>query len=846
MSRVPLSPVARPVNTFAPETVQRPAEGNKWIDLAASLSRLEPSLHAIEERRHVRHVEGEQRRADEAIAKHQLRNMEQFRGAVKRGEIEQSTSPWFRVAIEKNLALIEADDTFRDVERQFETSPARHTDGDTAASEFFDTQTAGLLQNRSKFELAALAPAIVQARSSFLNRHHTLRSGERVVEHKNALHLRLSQALANGTPADEVNGIVQEAGLTLHWPEVNKIAKDAVLSHAYVTRDADFAEKTLGAITTPGGNLAQTADTKLDIQQLRDRIDDEAYQEEVQAERRRNAQLDRDSRSLVGVLTMKMDEARKQGADPRSVALTMADAVQDPELREAALSRVLVLENQRNALRGMSADEMTDADRERLSEIDRQLLALSPTDPDYTTKARTLKDILFTIRGGEGVLDKHEQRERVLTNHAEQNRRADPFFINELWTRLKAGKLTADYIIQHADRFAHPGDEAEWIARMHQNEGGSANTGAPTAAELDKRAVSEIGSRIAIAAKVRGEEIGQDTDTADSVAFAENRFHEGMEAWHLANPSATPIEEAKARKEMIDTIVAEQHGLSVDEWRKHSFAGRTVEQLLAATPVATPPAPKDQPEPIIAMGQQLDPVLKAVDQADLKKLDDLRDTVRVPLGQKLPEKLYEPGERFDVKPDENIWFTDTTVHQSTSTFDTFSQLRRFRQHYAEYRADEHPAAMTEIQLRTALVAQRRTLAAEMPGVVKEFESHMAKIKQAEGLGISPPFSTFRRATELADKMQFFSHLSREVGLDAKDLVDDAKSQHPRYPRDAWRSFPLFTNNIHLQQSRRLVAAQLIDAGLLDEKEYATFNATQQFLTESRRLLASEDVELDRR
>jgi hypothetical protein len=285
MSRIPLRPVASPVDTFARPEVRASSGGSKAYQISQALSNLNPALSGL-----LRDYQTEANQ--EAVADAQRVRMEkkiesqaQLKDAVSKGLIKPSDNPWWMHAMRVDVSAVEAKNAIASAQMWYDSDEAtavRDADDIEPLKDELNARFGELLKGRSAAELEAMMPQFQQASERMVGEHLNYRTAARKVDRQftteanartTAAKLQpemLEDDGAMGAIAEELTNQLVEATRTMPEGEAAKLIAGGVLDNAELMAD-DRALGLLDKIQVGGKTLSQVFGK--DVQQTKDRIE---------------------------------------------------------------------------------------------------------------------------------------------------------------------------------------------------------------------------------------------------------------------------------------------------------------------------------------------------------------------------------------------------------------------------------------------------------------------------------------------------------------------------------------------------------------------------------------------
>lgn len=280
MAKISLNPVANPVDTFAPAEIRGKSSGNALMQMARSLSALEPKLERIAGQ----YDEAERnRQLAEAVKfqqERQLRNMDEFKSAVDRGEIDEAENPWMMVAVKQLVAKRQLRSHAAQVESELLSDPAyRETDDFDSLQTELQSRIASPFADIDAFTLRSVTPDIERFVDGYMTRHKSRRLTEREYEAQDAFVSQLRQefsgpaaalqalpaaldgdgdpevqALARGT-VGRVQSFLDGYGRVASTPKVRSVALASIEDAAVNAKSPELAKVLLNRLTVGGESL---------------------------------------------------------------------------------------------------------------------------------------------------------------------------------------------------------------------------------------------------------------------------------------------------------------------------------------------------------------------------------------------------------------------------------------------------------------------------------------------------------------------------------------------------------------------------------------------------------------
>lgn len=191
----PITPEAQPVNTFVQPAVRKAGNGS-WLDLARSLSSVEPKLGALFQEQAQGYQNSEQIRAEADFAKN--KNIDDFNAAVKSGQISETQNPWYVRRTRQLQGIDLANQARANAFNAWQQNAAvKNSDDPAVAQQFFQQQLGGVTQGMDTYSAAAAQPVIAQSMNWLMQTHEAYREQQRPVEQQDAFNRNVADIMTS-------------------------------------------------------------------------------------------------------------------------------------------------------------------------------------------------------------------------------------------------------------------------------------------------------------------------------------------------------------------------------------------------------------------------------------------------------------------------------------------------------------------------------------------------------------------------------------------------------------------------------------------------------------------------
>jgi hypothetical protein len=414
LSRIPLRPVASPVDTFAPSEVRRGDGGAAGLaQLADALGSFNPALQGFSETyTYAQRAEAETE-ARALQAQRQYKSLTDLKGAVDRGEIKEDDNPWKMVFLKQLVGRNEVRLAAQSIEQEYESSPIRYKDNPAEVEAFVQERLATLAQGRDNWELASVSAAADEFRNEFVAGHIKRRAHERDLETQVGFTRQVSQDAAeaiaminDGASPDAVIARTQQAvnaaGMVVHPEKLRAWATQSVIQAAVAARDPDSVTQLMQSIKVGDKTLAETMPVGA-MEQL---------QEEIQQKRVRDIQVE----------ALLEDQAQKQQTKNGLAAFDSYVRSERAAGREPSLTEMNLVIDQmdvspeiRQKLKAMGNDMSREAVSLELSRFMGLVSSGTATEADRTNFLRfnlahlaNGRDAVFTAKQLEAAIETDE------------------------------------------------------------------------------------------------------------------------------------------------------------------------------------------------------------------------------------------------------------------------------------------------------------------------------------------------------------------------------------------------------------------------------------------------------
>ena len=328
MSRMQLTPVASPVNTFVNPGVRAPSSSaSQLAELADALGGFNRNLGALSDRLAADSRQAELQRAQATIAKLQIKNQADFKAAVDRGEIERADNPWFAKFADQLVGREEARSMARKIQQDIETNPElRFAESDQIA-QYIDSQFTPALQGRDDAVVGAMLAEIEPFKEQQVNRQVALRRQDREVATRSgfqkeiaAATLGLQSALTDNT-VDELEAktaatAIQTAidnalAVGVRPEEVEQWAKGQMIQAATTYKNTGVYD-ILNRVSVNGQPIQDDGVTRKALQEA---IEDAVAQDEQRGWQREAREMRR-QQDIVQNTAIQLIEAQRNGTKP--------------------------------------------------------------------------------------------------------------------------------------------------------------------------------------------------------------------------------------------------------------------------------------------------------------------------------------------------------------------------------------------------------------------------------------------------------------------------------------------------------------------------------------------------
>lgn len=199
MSRVPLNPVARPVDTFAPRELRvDQGKGDQLMQLATSLKSLVPEMAQFAKNYiETKNIQG-MAQAQSDMINLKIKNQEDLNAAVASGKIKPEDNPWRMNYLNQLTAREEFRGYMRSMSDQYsKDNNLKSQNNLDSISQWMDEGFEKFIKNKAPDQVLAIAPMMNDFKNDFLQVHKRMRDAEHKTQMTQAFQSEMLQAKDN-------------------------------------------------------------------------------------------------------------------------------------------------------------------------------------------------------------------------------------------------------------------------------------------------------------------------------------------------------------------------------------------------------------------------------------------------------------------------------------------------------------------------------------------------------------------------------------------------------------------------------------------------------------------------
>lgn len=298
-----LQPTAGPIDAFAPAEV-RSTQDLRLSSLAQGLSQFSSGLAAFSDAYLSRQKELGYAEAQKEHLQRQLKSVDDFEAAVKRGDIRASDNPWKMVFMRQLVARDQVRSGLLQLEQEFQSSEdeqiatVRNSHSVDALEGWVSSRVSGLTQGLDPFTATAVSDQIDRWKGGFLSS----RASEWEQQREQASSLAVSRSLFDvlgrsvlaeaagpvepGAPAPtssvgyaDAQRVIDNALKVSNDPEaVRRAAMNAVAAIAEARKDGDYVDRALSQVKVNGKTLGELA-LPGEVVKIKEGVDDALYRD---------------------------------------------------------------------------------------------------------------------------------------------------------------------------------------------------------------------------------------------------------------------------------------------------------------------------------------------------------------------------------------------------------------------------------------------------------------------------------------------------------------------------------------------------------------------------------------
>jgi hypothetical protein len=351
MSRPSLQPVASPVDTFRAPEIRPPAAGDDALARTAhALSQFNQNLAQSVQIGTDLAKEEAQRWALEQHAKRQLKSLNDFEGAVKRGEISEDRNPWKMVFLRKLVARDQVRTSLIGLEDRFNNAADEQTQGIkasqsiTALSGWADAHIGEATQGLDSWSASGVADLVDDWKGSFLARQQNEWERQRSLTTEIGFRREFShqlEGIANSpTPVEkpDVSGLqgLIDANLkvTANPEKATQMALESLAGVAIAARDPNLVQRVAGEVKVGGKSLSSLAAPE-QLKKINEDVEDAVYRDLRMKRVNEEASQTALGNQLLDQFSSLHQQANAAGKflDPNTIAVDVAKLPAEQQVR---------------------------------------------------------------------------------------------------------------------------------------------------------------------------------------------------------------------------------------------------------------------------------------------------------------------------------------------------------------------------------------------------------------------------------------------------------------------------------------------------------------------------------
>lgn len=409
MTRVPLTPRAGMIDSFAPAEV-RGTVGSKLAGVAESLSTFNKNLQIyadveIASRRHAG-----QEAALAEYAKRQDKSIADMEAAVRRGDIKEDGNPWKMVFLRKLVARGEVRNGLLGIEAEFESSKDADVAGLRQAQsidqldQWASSRVSKMVAGMDQATTASVAGVVDEWKSQFYGSVQNRWERDRRLATEIGFRQEISQAVGRAGPDwAAIQETINSASSVMVTPGVvERNVLNAITAVAIASRSPEIIEDAVKNLTIRGKPFADAMDAG-DMLTARDAVDRAVASYYVGVRQQERAEAEAVEQAFMQKIS---DEARAAAAagkpfDPLSMYADLSTFPADQQVKFKNIMDALASDDMNRYALGMI--EGTDPTSPRMLSIASAIVASGI--PGAKEAAATVRDIHNFAVGGQHPSD---------------------------------------------------------------------------------------------------------------------------------------------------------------------------------------------------------------------------------------------------------------------------------------------------------------------------------------------------------------------------------------------------------------------------------------------------------
>ena len=577
---MPLQPIASPTDQFIrSDATPDLRDANRLAQVAGALSEFDKTLTGIAQNQFQAHQQNSTLRAEADRTELALKNRDQLNAAVRSGKIREADNPWYMRQLKEGVARSEAVESLQGLSAAYEELPNRSKLTPSQVKDWAGQKLAGLADGRDVIELAAMSPILEQGTNRLLSAHVEFASREREIEMEQSFHTRLGQVLEqDGDKSAAINGLINEYGKNgVSFSKLNAWARGTILTQAAVDDDVAGAVQSLLSVKTPGGTLADTAETKLAIREISREIENRRIRAEAQSRAAREDETD----AAVDELFQSIIQANPENPGIEIYRQIKAGKI-PPALHAKLVSKVSATAAATEQFKGYEKNQAEESDKQAVIGVMSRAAANISEYLKDPNKEINLADFISDLSkinspqafaGVENLL----QSTNGAMNNARLNRPdASPVPYSEILTALSEGNVSQTDLVQAYD--SKRISDSQFLDLTDKLIRQRAEARKPsTTKESSTRDLTYINQSIIRAFDPEANDLGdlkENSQTAiDAIKGAQDDYDRILRDYVAKNPKASEEEIAQMREKATKYVVNRV---------------QSAQQAVKAAPVVTP------------------------------------------------------------------------------------------------------------------------------------------------------------------------------------------------------------------------------------------------------------------